>query len=85
MISSFDQKPANGGMPIRARVAMAKHPNVTGMYFRRPPISLILLEWTAWISEPAPRKSKALKNAWVNRWNRLTLWPAFPSPSAAIM
>ena len=31
-------------------------------------MSLMLFEWTAWITEPAPRKSSALKNAWVNRW-----------------
>ena len=43
--------------------------NVVGMNFRRPPISLMLFECTAWITEPAPRNSRALKNAWVNRWN----------------
>ena len=85
MISSFDQNPAKGGMPISARVAITKHPNVTGMNRRRPPISLMLFVWTAWMTEPAPRNSRALKNAWVNRWNSPTLWPAFPRASAAIM
>ena len=32
-------------------------------------MSLMLLEWTAWITDPAPRNSNALKNACVNRWN----------------
>jgi len=31
-------------------------------------MSLMLLEWTAWITDPAARKSKPLKKAWVNRW-----------------
>ena len=29
-----------------------------------------LCSWAmAWITEPAPRNSSALKKAWVNRWN----------------
>ena len=32
-------------------------------------MSLMLLEWAAWITDPAPRNSNALKNACVNRWN----------------
>ena len=55
------------------------------MCFRRPPISLMLFEWAAWITEPAPRNSSALKNAWVNRWNIAAGYPASPSPSAATM
>ena len=37
-ISSFDQKPANGGIPAIARVAMPMVANVQGMYGRKPPI-----------------------------------------------
>jgi hypothetical protein len=46
-------------------------------------MSDMLLLWTAWISEPAPRNSSALKNPWVNRWKTLAVYP--PTPSAAIM
>jgi hypothetical protein len=31
-------------------------------------MSLMLFECTAWISDPAARNSRPLKNAWVNRW-----------------
>ena len=71
MISSFDQKPASGGIPDSAAAPMTNVQNVTGMDFRRPPISLMLLVCTAWITDPAARNSRALKKAWVNRWNRL--------------
>src|SRR5918996_4812749 len=85
MISSFDQNPAKGGMPARAREPITNVQNVRGIGFLSPPISLMLFEWTAWITEPAPRNSSALKKAWVNRWNIAAVWPAGPRPRAAIM
>ena len=85
MISSLDQNPASGGMPASAAEPMAKVTKVTGMCFRRPPISLMLFVSTAWITEPAPRNSRALKNAWVNRWNSPAVYPLSPRPSAATM
>ena len=51
--------------------------NVVGMYFFRPPISLMLLLCTAWMTEPEPRNSSALKKAWVKRWNT----PAVHAPT----
>ena len=45
--------------------------NVIGMYLRSPPMSFFMSkEWCEpeWLTEPAPRKSSALKNAWVKRW-----------------
>ena len=48
-------------------------------------MSLMLLEWTAWITDPAPRKSNALKNAWVKRWKKAALRPAGPSDIDATM
>ena len=45
--------------------------NVIGMYLRRPPMSFFMSkEWCEpeWLTEPAPRNSSALKNAWVKRW-----------------
>jgi hypothetical protein len=46
-------------------------------------MSLMLLEWTAWITEPAPRNNSALKKAWVNKWNRPAVYP--PAATAVIM
>ena len=41
---------------------------VTGIYLRKPPISRMSCLWCiAVITLPAPRNSKALKQAWVNR------------------
>ncbi len=83
--SSFDQNPASGAMPASAADPIRNVQNVTGIGFRNPPMSLMLLEWTAWITEPAPRKSSALKNACVNRWKNDALRPAGPSDMAATM
>ena len=69
MISSFEKNPENGGTPASAAEPIRKVQKVTLMSFRSPPISLMLFECTAWITDPAPRNSNALKNAWVNRWN----------------
>ena len=45
-------------------------------------MSLMLLECTAWITEPAPRKSSALKNAWVNRWKKPAVRPSLAEREA---
>ncbi len=83
--ASFDQKPASGNTPARASEPSSIVQNVIGMFFRSPPISLMLFECTAWITEPAPRNSRALKNAWVNRWKNPAVRPALPIESPAIM
>jgi hypothetical protein len=65
-ISSFDQKPASGGMPTSAAVPIKNVMNVCGMYFRKPPMSRFMSkEWCEpeWATDPAPRKRFALKNA----------------------
>ena len=46
-------------------------------------MSLMLLEWTAWITDPAPRKRSALKKAWVKRWKSPAVYP--PAATAVIM
>ena len=47
--------------------AMAR--KVSGSFFQRPPIlRMSCSPPTAWITEPAPRKSVALKKAWVKTW-----------------
>ena len=42
---------------------------VKGISFRNPPMLRMSCSWCiAWITEPAPRNSSALKKAWVKRW-----------------
>ena len=68
-ISSFDQNPASGGTP-----AIASHPTmnvaaVTGIKARSRPIHrMSCSSCMPWITEPAPRNSRALKQAWVIMW-----------------
>ncbi len=67
---------------------IARHPTsivpaVQGIFFRSPPISVISLVWQAWITEPEQRNSRALKQAWVNKWNRPAAHP--PTPKENIM
>ena len=69
-ISSLLKNPAKGGMPAMASVATIIVANVTGMYFFRPPMRRMSCSPPiAWITEPLPRKSSALKKACVIRWN----------------
>ena len=82
-ISSLDQNPASGAIPVRARAPTRKVTKVTGIARASPPISLMLLEWTAWMIAPAARNSRALKKAWVNRWKIPAEYP--PTLRAAIM
>ncbi len=72
-------------MPASASEPISIVQNVTGIDFRRPPMSLMLFECTAWITEPAQRKSSALKNACVNRWKTPAVSPSSPSESPATM
>ena len=69
MIASFDQYPANGGMPASARLPIHITVQVTGMIFASPPIfRMSCSSDIAWMTEPAERNSSALKKAWVIRW-----------------
>ena len=68
-ISSFDQKPENGGTPAIASQPMIMANDVNGSSLRSPP--MIRMSWFSplpWITEPAPRNSVALKNACVITW-----------------
>jgi hypothetical protein len=68
-MSSFDQKPANGGMPAMASQPTMNVTAVTGMNFRRPPMRRMSCSpCSPWITDPEPRKSSALKNACVTMW-----------------
>ena len=81
-ISSFDQNPASGKMPASASDPMRKVQNVIGMNLRSPPISRMSNEWCVppWLTDPAPRKRSALKNAWVKRWKTAATHAPTPSP-----
>ena len=63
-ISSFEKNPANGGMPAIAKVAMNMVQCVIGMRrCRSPMLRMSCSPLIAWITEPEPRNSSALKNA----------------------
>ena len=86
MISSFEKKPARGGSPASASVAMTKVTKVIGILRQRPPMSFFMSkEWceAEWLTEPAPRNRQALKNAWVKMWN--TAGSQAPTPRPIIM
>ena len=68
-ISSFDQKPANGGTPAIASQPTMNVAAVTGRYGRRRPIQrMSCSSCMPWITDPAPRNSNALKKACVTMW-----------------
>ena len=82
----MDQKPASGKTPASASDPIMKVTNVIGMYLRSPPMSFFMSkEWCEpeWLTEPAPRNSSALKNAWVKRWKTAPVHA--PTPSAMTM
>ena len=84
MISSFDMKPANGGMPAIANVATRNVMKVIGILCRSPPIlRMSCSPPIAWMTEPEPRKRQALKNACVIRWKTPAAYA--PTPTAANM
>ena len=55
-------------IPASASVPMPKVMKVIGMMCRKPPILRISNVLVAWLTEPEPRKSSALKKACVIRW-----------------
>ena len=64
------KKPESGGMPAIASVPINIVAKVTGRYFFRPPMRRMSCSPAiAWMTEPLPRNSSALKKACVIRWN----------------
>ena len=60
-------------MPIKASEPSSEVIQVMGMYLRTPPIQRMSWLWCMpMMTEPAPRNSRALKKAWVMRWNTAT-------------
>ena len=73
-MSSFDQNPENGGTPAIASQPMMNVTAVTGMILRKAPMRrMSCSSCMPWITEPAPRKSSALKNACVIMWKMAAL------------
>ena len=62
------KNPLKGIIPARARDPNSMTREVIGIDFERPPISRMSFVWTAWITLPADRNRRALKNAWLKRW-----------------
>ena len=78
------KKPESSGTPAMAIEPMNIVRKVTGMCSRSPPILVISCSsFMAWITDPLPRNSSALKNAWVMRWNAAA--PKAPTPVARNM
>src|SRR3972149_1374723 len=75
-MSAFEKNPLTGMMPAGARAPISIAREVQGITFPSPPICRMSFVWTAWITEPAERNRRALKNAWFVRWNRAALYPA---------
>ena len=68
-ISSFEKKPARPGNPERPRAPIVIVIAVTRIRGPSPPIlRRSCSPCSPWMTEPAPRKSSALKKAWVTRW-----------------
>jgi hypothetical protein len=56
--------------PISANVPIVIIAQVIGIGLRTPPMYRMSCSWCiAWMTEPAPRNSSALKKACVKRWN----------------
>ena len=74
------KKPAKGGKPLSASMPMRKVQKVSGIFCKSPPIfQMSCSSCSAWMTEPAARKSSALKKAWVVRWNIAASGPQQPT------
>lgn len=64
MIASFEKNPARNGVPVRARLPIVMHEEVSGSILWSPPIFRISCSsFRLWIIDPEHRNSIALKNA----------------------
>ena len=80
-IASFEKKPESGGIPTSASEPTRNAMYVSASARRTPPISRMSCSparW--WITRPAARKSSALKNACVSRWNIPFPYAPIPAP-----
>jgi hypothetical protein len=83
-ISSLEKKPAKMGMPEMAMQPTHMVRLVQGSLGRSPPMfRMSCSPDMAWITEPEPRKRRALKKAWVARWKMAAV--KAPTPQARNM
>ena len=83
-MSSFDQKPENGGTPAMANQPMMKVMAVMGMTLRNAPMRRMSCSSSIpWMTEPEPRNMQALKKACVIMWKMAAVYP--PTPTARNM
>ena len=74
-------KPLKHGKPAKRQRADENVLNVTGIFLASAPIFQMSCSWCiAWMTEPAPRNSSALKNACVVRWNMPASGECRPTP-----
>ena len=79
-IASFEKNPESGGIPVSASPPIRKAQYVRGRYLRSPPIfRMSCSPMSAWMTIPAARKSSALKNACVIRWNIAFAYAPMPA------
>ena len=80
----MEKNPASGGTPAMAMQPTSIVRCVQGSFFLRPPIfRMSCSPDMAWMTEPEPRKSRALKKACVIRWK--TPAAKAPTPQARNM
>lgn len=64
IIASLEKKPAKKGVPVRAKLPIVRHDDVTGEILCMPPIFRISCSsLRLWMIEPEQRNSIALKKA----------------------
>ena len=81
-IESFEKNPESGGMPVeRERADQERHiACAAGTAAARPSSACPARRASAWMTRPAARKSSALKNACVIRWNIEFAYAPRPAP-----
>ncbi len=81
-MASLLKKPAvTNGKPAIARTPTKNVVPVIGSFFQSPPIFRMSCSWwQAWITLPEPRNMRALKKAWVVRWNSAACQALQPRP-----
>ena len=79
--SSFEKNPAKNGNPASASAPIVNVTNVNGIALRKPPIlSSDCVPPIAAITDPAPMKRSALKNACAMRRNIPALYANAETP-----
>lgn len=82
IIRSFEKKPAMNGNPHNAKLAVRRADIVKGIWLDKFPTVRRSWEWWwIWIKVPAHTNRRALKRAWVTKWNNANIG----SPKAILL